>query len=201
LDVTVTVCPVPAAGIVTVAGDTDRVALPASCVRPIVSAPPSFGVRVSVAVRCETVGLAVAVTVICQAYLAAAPGSPVIATPEVMPVQVVPSVEIFGLEILNPVPVIANVNLVVFDIPVTVLASPAFTKVSTVSLPIRIFPAADCVTVTVLLVAPLAAMVSVEERVERPVCVLAPVVNVPLPVPLAGLTVFHDAFAIIFFTF
>jgi hypothetical protein len=38
----------------------------------------------------------------------------------------------------------------------------------------------------------------VEEREERPVCALAPVVTVVLPVPLAGLTVFLDAFAIRF---
>jgi hypothetical protein len=94
--------------------------------------------------------------------------------------------------------VIENVSALALDSPVTVMLPPRPGMTSFTLSYARIPPAADCVTATVLLVAPLAAMVSVEEREDRPVCVLAPVVNVPLPVPLAGLTVFHDAFAIRF---
>jgi hypothetical protein len=98
---------------------------------------------------------------------------------------------------LNPVPEIANVNRLSLDIPLTVMLPPTPGIVWGV-LYLRMLPAADCVAVSVALGPPAAATVIVEERLARPVCALAPVVNVLFPVPLVLLTVFHACFAIRF---
>jgi hypothetical protein len=118
------------------------------------------------------------------------------AVPEVMFSHNVPSIEICGFEMENPIPEIANVSLLVLLLPVTVMLV-AVLAIVPVVFNVKIFPAADCVTATSTLVAPSAATVFVEEREERPVCALPAVVKVSLPVPLVLLTVFHAAFAII----
>ena len=82
LEVTVTLCAVPAAGMLIVVGLMVRYASPAACVMSHTAAVPLLGVTVNCEVREEIVVFsAMFVKVMENENSASAPGSPVIATP------------------------------------------------------------------------------------------------------------------------